>query len=86
MAKISARGATELGRWALTVTSEDGDQEVPVGSALLRSDGVILRKSTLKGDRWTAWLRLKPSTTKPISAVRAQAALEARGYVVRRVG
>jgi hypothetical protein len=55
MAKITANGAREVARWALTIQSDDGEREVPVGSALLRSDGVVLRKSTIKGDRWTRY-------------------------------
>jgi len=78
MAKITARGAHEVARWSLEL---DGRE---FGTALLRSDGVILRKSTIPGDRWTTWLRLKASVTKPISRQRAEAALMARGYTLGR--
>jgi hypothetical protein len=85
MAKITAGGATEVARWALTVRSENGEQEVPAGSALLRSDGWILRKSTIKGDRWTRTLKLKAQPTDYSYVEAAVRVLTRRGYELRRI-
>lgn len=86
MAKISANGARELARWALTVTSEDGEQEAPAGSALLRSDGVVLRKSHVKGDRWTRAFKLRDREESDNWKIEiATRALVRRGYTTRRI-
>lgn len=86
MAKITANGSHEIARWALTMRTEDHDWEVPVGSALLRSDGVVLRKSVIKGDRWTRAFKLRDRDESDSWKIElASRALERRGYILRRV-
>jgi hypothetical protein len=85
MAKITANGATEVARWALMVQSEDGEWGVPAGSALLRSDGVVLRKGTIKGERWTRAFTLKAQPTDYSYVEAAVRVLGRRGYVLRRI-